>query len=242
MRARLTNPTVRDAITLVVAASALLTGLLLFLSEWVERWLWVGILAAALINLAVMIIRRKKLWPALTRTSSFVILALVFQEMPHLSGLLAEFGLGFQVTLVMVLLFPLAYFWEGPQELLDAPDDDDGVTRIFVLVLAGCGLCVGVGYLVTRSAAWVWLILGLWGLVFPKGLADRKFPPLAALAGLAGLGLVIAAVLSDQVDRYALLYVTGTLFVVMLVISLVALVGPNMTGHRSVPFKRRQQP
>jgi hypothetical protein len=80
-----------------------------------------------------------------------------------------------------------------------------------------------VGYLVTRSPAWIWLIMGLWLLVFPKGIRDQKFPLLAGLVGMIGLALVIVAVLADRIPQNTVLIAAGMDFGIMLLITIMSL-------------------
>jgi hypothetical protein len=81
--------------------------------------------------------------------------------------------------------------------------------------------CLGIGYLMTLNRIWSVALLGLWLLVFVKGLPSRDYSPLAALAGLVGLGLVITAVLVRWIDSNSILLAATLSLATMIVVFLI---------------------
>jgi hypothetical protein len=119
-----------------------------------------------------------------------------------------------QLILYAVLLFPLTYYWTEEE-------DRTSMALMSFLVLLILAVCVGISYLVTLNRIWSVALIGLWLLIFPKGLRSRDYSLLAALAGLIGLMLVITAVLVRWIDSNSILLAATLSLATMIVVFLI---------------------
>jgi hypothetical protein len=127
---------------------------------------------------------------------------------------LAVLGILIQLILYAVLLFPFTYYWAEEE-------DRASLVLMSFLVLLILAACLGIGYLVTLNRIWSVALLGLWLLIFPKGLRSRDYSLLAALAGLIGLMLVITAVLVRWIDSNSILLAATLSLATMIVVFLI---------------------
>ncbi len=127
---------------------------------------------------------------------------------------LAVAGILSQLILYAVLLFPFTYYWTEEEDRVS-------IALMTMLVLLILAVCLGIGYLVTLNRIWSVALIGLWLLIFVKGLWSRDYSPLAALAGLVGLGLVIAAVLARWIDSISILIAAAASLLTMIMVFLI---------------------
>jgi hypothetical protein len=223
MRRWFEQPETQAWITVVIAAATALTGLFFLIHIYpIGMWLLIIFYAGVVV---VEVVRRRIFFSSMLATVGGAFIIMQFFINPHLSDhFFAGFGIMIQIIIYVVLLFPLAYFWsDSREEPSSAADPDREMVLITFGVLALCGLCFGVGYLVALNTLWAWLILGLWVLVFPKGITAQKFSAVSAVIGLTGLTLVVTAIVNGWIPQKAMFTGTAYLLGVMTLITVMML-------------------
>jgi len=220
----------RDPFAVITLGATVVTGLALLVSSN-RAWLLVLIIPGVL-AWVVYVARRPAKWFTSLTEGFGVLVFLSFlvagQDRDLVSGLFSFLVPCSQILIFTILLFPVAYFWKGPEGQVDA-DEHENVGLIAVLVLAAIAFCVGIGWLVNQNTGWIWLILGLWVLVFPRGFAAHSLSPLSGVFGFLGLMLVVVSVLMGWIPQYMMFTASGYGFGIMLLITGMMWIGFQQT-------------